>query len=191
MTRDDWKTRATALATFVGAMWVVRVADAIVPGFHPALRHGIEPRSWSGIDGIVFAPFIHADFAHLVANTLPLLILGAIVLLRGVSRFLFVVLASAIIGGAGTWLFGAGNAAHVGASGIIFGFFGYLVFRTLFDRRWSSAIITVAVLVLYGSAMLSSLIPEDTISWSGHFFGFAGGCFAARGSVSLERRRAQ
>ncbi|HYH09700.1 MAG TPA: rhomboid family intramembrane serine protease [Thermoanaerobaculia bacterium] len=178
--RNDWKDRGATLTSFVGAMWVVRIADAIVPGFHPAVHHGIEPRAIRGLDGIVFAPFIHADFPHLLANTLPLLILGAIALLRGRRDFVFVAVASALIGGAGTWLFGAGDAAHVGASGIIFGLFGYLVFRTVFDRRWSSAIVTVVVILLYGSAMLASLIPEEAVSWSGHFFGFAGGVFAAR-----------
>ena len=178
--RDDWSSRGTTLTSIVGAMWIVRIADAIVPGFHPAVHHGIEPRALRGLDGIVFAPFIHADFRHLLANTLPLLILGAIVMLRGTRDFVFVAITSALVGGAGTWLFGSGNAAHIGASGIIFGLFGYLVFRTVYDRRWSSAIITVLVLLLYGSAMFSSLIPEAAISWSGHFFGFMGGGFAAR-----------
>jgi len=80
----------------------------------------------------------------------------------------------------GTWLFGSGDAQHVGASGLIFGLFGYLVLRAVFDRRFSSAVVALAVIVIYGTAMARSLIPADGVSWSGHFFGFVGGLAAAR-----------
>ena len=174
------KARATTLGGFLGAMWFVRVLDVLMPGYGSAAGHGVVPRTWDGLEGIPVAPFIHADFEHLVANTLPLLILGGLVLLRGVREFLFVVGTSALIGGVGTWLFGTGNSQHIGASGVVFGLFGYLLFRTAFDRRWSSALITVLVAAGYGTAMAWSLVPEDGISWSGHFFGFVGGFLAAR-----------
>lgn len=177
---DTWKTRAATLGGFVGIMWVVRLLDAVTPGMQSAAGTGIVPRTWSGLDGILVAPFIHFDFAHLLANTVPLLLLGTLVLFRGVSELVFVVLVSGLIGGAGTWLFGAGNAQHIGASGIVFGFFGYLLFRTAFDRRPASAFIALIVAVGYGTAMLYALIPAGGISWSAHFFGFAGGFLAAR-----------
>lgn len=161
-------------------MWIVRVLDAIVPGAGSAAGHGVIPRTWEGLYGIPVAPLIHLDFPHLIANTLPFLVLGAVILLRGVTEFVFVTLISGLVAGAGTWLFGAPGTMHVGASGIVFGFFGYLLFRTAFDRRWTSAVVTVMVAVLYGTAMLSSLIPEASVSWSGHFFGFLGGVIAAR-----------
>ncbi len=174
------KARATTLGGFVGAMWFVRLLDMLVPGYGSAAGHGVVPRTWNGLEGIPVAPFIHADLEHLIANTLPLLILGGLVLLRGVREFLFVVLTSALVAGLGTWLFGTGNSQHIGASGVVFGLFGYLLFRTAFDRRWSSALITVLVAVGYGMSMAWSLVPEDGISWSAHFFGFVGGFLAAR-----------
>jgi membrane associated rhomboid family serine protease len=174
------KARAATLGGFVAAMWLVRGLDVLVPGAGSAAGHGIIPRTWVGVEGIPVAPFIHADLDHLIANTVPFLILGGLVLLRGVLEFLFVLLTSALVGGFGTWLFGTGDSQHVGASGVVFGLFGYLVFRTAFDRRWSSAVITLLVGIGYGTAMAYSLIPEEGISWSGHFFGFAGGFIAAR-----------
>ncbi|HMC22072.1 MAG TPA: rhomboid family intramembrane serine protease [Thermoanaerobaculia bacterium] len=177
---ESIKARGTVLAIFVGIMWVVRGIDSFLPSGFSSAGAGIVPRTWDGLYGIFITPFIHGDFEHLVSNTIPLLILGALILMRGVIEFVFVFLTTTIVSGAGTWLFGAGNAQHIGASGVVFGFFGYLVFRTAFDRKISSAIITLAVAILYGSAMAYSLIPEGHVSWSGHFFGFVGGFTAAR-----------
>jgi membrane associated rhomboid family serine protease len=177
---DTLKTRAATLGGFAGAMWLVRIVDMIVPAPGSVAGYGIIPRTAAGLQGIAVAPLIHLDLEHLAANTIPFLILGALILFRGLFEFLFVLLASALVAGAGTWLFGAGGTQHIGASGIVFGFFGYLVFRTAFDRRWTSAVITLLVAGLYGTAMLYSLVPAAGISWSGHFFGFLGGVIAAR-----------
>jgi membrane associated rhomboid family serine protease len=176
---STWGQRITVLVVFVGVMWLVRGVDVLLSHGWMAAEYGIIPRTWGGLAGIITAPFIHASFEHLLSNTVPLLVLGALILLRGVPEFLFVTGASMLIGGFGTWLFG-GRGAHIGASGVVFGYFGYLVFRTVFDRRISSAVVTLAVAALYASAMAWSLIPAAGISWSGHFFGFVGGVIAAR-----------
>jgi membrane associated rhomboid family serine protease len=178
--RDGFQTRAAALGGVVGSLWLVRLIDFFMPGGGSAAGHGIVPRTLYGLEGIPLAPFIHVSLAHLVANTIPFVILGALVLLRGVFEFVFVFLTTALVAGAGTWMFGAPNTEHVGASGVVFGLFGYLLFRMMFDRRLSSAVITLLVAIVYGTAMLRSLIPEDSISWSGHFFGFLAGILAAR-----------
>ncbi|HYI12591.1 MAG TPA: rhomboid family intramembrane serine protease [Thermoanaerobaculia bacterium] len=172
-------TRAAALGTTTVAMWVVHAIEMLVPGEF-ALAHGIIPRTWEGIRAIPIAPFLHADLGHLAANTIPFLILGALVLIGSVGEFLFVVAVSALVGGAGIWMFGAGNAHHIGASGVIFGLFGYLVARSLYDHRWSSLLIAIGVALGYGTAMLYSLVPDAGISWTAHFFGLCGGVMAAR-----------
>jgi membrane associated rhomboid family serine protease len=159
------------------SMWVVWAADLVWPG---QIGHGIVPRTSYGLSGIVMAPFIHASLGHLVANTIPFLILGAIVLLRGARAFVFVVVVSAAVSGAGTWLFGAGRTQHIGASGVVFGLFGYLVIRAVYDRRISSVLIAAAVVVLYGTTFLTSLMPSHGVSWTGHVFGFIGGMTSAR-----------
>jgi membrane associated rhomboid family serine protease len=180
MRRDDLRLRVAVLLTFVGLMWFVWLLDLAVPGARSAAGIGIVPRTWPGLEGIVVSPFIHKDLDHLVSNSVPILVLGAMILARGVGEFGFVVLVSGLISGLGTWLFGSGNTQHIGASGVLFGFFGYLVFRTAFDRRLSSAVVTLVVALAYGTAFAYSLIPKEAISWSGHFFGFIGGVTAAR-----------
>jgi membrane associated rhomboid family serine protease len=84
------------------------------------------------------------------------------------------------VAGAGTWLFGASNTMHIGASGIVFGFFGYLLLRAVYDQRVSSLLIAIVLAVLYGASFLTSLMPAQGVSWSGHVFGFLGGIAAAR-----------
>jgi membrane associated rhomboid family serine protease len=177
---ESVRARAIVLAVFVGLMWIVRGIDMFVPGGVSVAGVGVVPRTWEGLWNIPIAPFIHGDLDHIVSNTIPLLILGALILMRGVIEFVFVVFVTTFVSGFGTWLFGEGNTQHIGASGIVFGFFGYLVFRIAFDRKISTGLIALAVAIGYSSAMMYSLIPEDHISWSGHFFGFIGGFVAAR-----------
>src|SRR3954454_21713662 len=177
--------RALILLVFVGAMWGVRIADTFRDDGTSIAGVGVIPRSAQHPLGILAAPFIHANWPHLIANTVPLLILGALVLIGGIGDFLFVTIVCAIVGGAGTWLFGE-SANHIGASGIIFGYVGFLLLRPIFDPRIWSMLITLIVGSLYGAMLFSSAIPKSGISWSAHFFGFLGGVMAA----SLLRRRA-
>ena len=170
-------SRASMLFGSTLSMWLVWAADLVWPG---TIGHGIVPRTAYGLTGIVMAPFLHADLQHLLANTIPFAIFGAVILLRGVRAFLFVVLVSATVSGLGTWLFGAPNSQHIGASGVVFGFLGYLLIRAAYDRRVSSALIALAVAVVYGVTFLTSLMPAHGISWTGHVFGFIGGVTSAR-----------
>ncbi|HJW94931.1 MAG TPA: rhomboid family intramembrane serine protease [Thermoanaerobaculia bacterium] len=177
--------RALVLLLFVGSMWLVRAADTFRADGTSIAGVGVIPRSTAHPSGILTAPFIHANWPHLIANTVPLLVLGALVLIGGAGEFVFVTLICALIGGAGTWLFGE-SANHIGASGVIFGYVGYLLARPVFDRRLWSMLITIIVGALYGAMLFSSAMPRAGISWSAHFFGFLGGIMAA----SLLRRRA-
>jgi membrane associated rhomboid family serine protease len=163
---------------FVGSMWLGWVVGVLWPGAPLAL--GILPRSQDGLDGILFAPLLHADLEHLVANSVPLIVLGALVLWRGIVEFVFVILVSGFVAGVGTWLLGTGNTAHIGASGIVFGLFGYLLLRAAYDRRLSSVVVTLIVAGVYGSSILYGLVPDERVSWSAHVFGFVGGFLAAR-----------
>jgi membrane associated rhomboid family serine protease len=172
--------RVLVLFAFIGAMWLVLGLDALRPPGHSVVGFGVVPRTYDGLSGILVAPIIHRDLDHLIANTIPLLVLGALVLLRGVEEFVFALVVIAVVSGVGTWLFGSGGSQHVGASGIVLGFIGFLLFRSAFDRRLSSFIVTVCVAALYASVVLLSLIPQGGFSWSLHFWGFVGGIVAAR-----------
>jgi membrane associated rhomboid family serine protease len=159
-------------------MWLVEVLDAIAGGRLD--RHGIEPRDPDGLPGIVAAPFLHGGWDHLVANTVPFLILGAVIALGGVARVAVVSMVTLVVGGLGTWLIAPANTIHIGASGLVFGFATYLATRGLYTRNALQIGLGVVVLVLLGATLLQGVVPQDGISWQGHLFGAIGGVVAAR-----------
>ncbi len=165
------------VALVTSLMWAEELVD-LLP--HTNFdRWGIRPRQVDGLVGIPLAPFLHAGFAHLIGNTLPFLILGGIVAASGVARFFQVAVIVALCSGVGTWLFGAANSDHIGASGVVFGFLTYLVARGIFARKPSYLIVGVVVAFFYGG-ILWGLVPKPGISWTGHLFGAIGGIAAAR-----------
>ena len=139
-----------------------------------ASRFAIVPRSAGGLVGIVTAPFIHGGFAHLLANLPPFVVLGALVLRHGEHTFIKVALLIALSSGLLVWLF-ARSAAHMGASGVIFGFFGYLVAYAYFHHAVADVVIAVLVVLVYGS-MLAGIKPaRNGTSFEAHFFGLVAG----------------
>ncbi len=143
-------------------------------------RYGIRPRTLQGLKGIPLAPFLHADFVHLLGNALPFALLGWLILLQGVWRFFGVYLLVCITAGIGPWLLGDAGTVHIGASGIIFGFLGYLLFGALFRRSLKSVLLSLAAGALYGGLVFGILPGAPGVSWEGHLFGFLGGILAAR-----------
>lgn len=169
--------------SLVAVFWAVEIVDALV--FRGRLdMFGIRPRATDGLPGILFAPFLHGGFFHLIANTMPFLILGTLIHWRRPKDFLPVTVLSALIGGMGAWLFGAPNSVHVGVSGVIFGYFGFLVARAYFERSFASIVTAFLVILLYGGIIWGIRPFQTGISWQGHLFGLLGGIFAA----SLRKR---
>jgi len=166
-----------ALGALVAIMWAVELVNAL-DGYRLD-RDGIVPRSLSHLDGIVFAPFLHASFSHLLANTVPFVVLGFAIALAGAGRLLLVSLIVALVSGAGTWLTAPGGTVTVGASGVVFGYAAYLISRGLFNRRTVEIVLGVIVLLIFGGALISDLIPHTGISWEAHLFGGIGGVLAA------------
>jgi membrane associated rhomboid family serine protease len=183
MAEDHQRPRATELVTpvlpvvvMLTVMWVSEIVDTALDGRLD--RHGIEPREVDGLDGIVFAPFLHGGFGHLIANSLPFLVLGAAICLGSVQRFAVVTVVTALVGGVGTWLTGPERTVHIGASGLVFGYLTYLLSRGLFARKISYLLGGVITFLVYGGA-LWGLLPSPGVSWQGHVFGAAGGVVAA------------
>lgn len=169
----------------VAAMWAVEVVDAV-----PRVRldaWGIQPRELDGLPGIVLAPFLHSGFRHLVANTVPFLVLGSAIAAGGVGRLLRVTAVVGLVSGAGAWLLGARHTVVVGASGLVFGYLAYLVARGVVARNvlWLAG--GALALLVYGG-ILWGLLPRPGVSWAGHVFGAVGGVVAA---VALHRRPAR
>ena len=176
------------LAAAVAVMWAVEVVDLGLGGDLDA--YGIEPRDPEGLIGVVTAPFLHGGFGHLVGNTIPLVVLGAVIALGGALRLLAVAAIVALVSGLGTWLVAPAGTVHVGASGIVFGFATYLMARGLYSRRLGQIAVGVVVLALWGVTLLRGLVPEAGVSWQGHLFGALGGVLAARLLHAASRARA-
>ena len=148
---------------------------------HNALNsYGIRPHSLIGLRGILFAPFLHGGFGHLIGNTVPFLILGWLVMIQETSDFWIVTIITMIVGGLGTWIFGEPNSVHIGASGLIFGYLGFLLLRGYFQRNVASILLSLVVGFLYGGYIWGVLPTQSGISWQGHLFGFLGGVLSAK-----------
>jgi membrane associated rhomboid family serine protease len=172
------------LFALVASMWVLEVVDVAVD--HRLDRYGIEPRDVDGLDGVVAAPFLHVGFGHLLANTVPFVVMGAVIALEGARRLVLVTVIVALASGLGTWLVAAEGTIHVGASGIVFGYAAYLIARGLFNRSATELAVGAVVLLIWGGALIGGLEPQRGISWQGHLFGAVGGVLAAR---ALARER--
>jgi membrane associated rhomboid family serine protease len=177
--RQEIKTQAIILATFVAIFWLLEILDQFV--FRGSLDYfGIMPHQVIGLRGILFAPFLHGDFPHLIANTVPFLILGWLVMLQETSDFFIVTGLTMLVGGLGVWLFAAPGYIHIGASILIFGYLGFLLLRGYFQRNIPSILLSILVFLLYGGTIWGVLPSRPGISWQGHLFGFLGGVLAAK-----------
>jgi membrane associated rhomboid family serine protease len=175
---SNLRSKFLFLAVPLLIMWVVECLNFVARGSLD--QFGIVPRSPDGLAGIVFAPFLHASFTHLIANTLPYLTLGWLIVLRRTGDFVWVSLIAALAAGIGTWLVAPANTVHVGASGVIFGYLGFLLSRGYFERSLSSILLSILIGVVYGGLLWGMLPGQSGISWQGHVFGFVGGIAAAR-----------
>ena len=165
------------VAALVGAMWLLEAIDCVAGG---ALdRYGITPRRLSELDDIFFAPFLHAGLVHLMANTIPLAVLAFLTALRGLGRLATVSLIVVVASGAGVWLTAPPNTVTLGASALVFGYFGYLLARGIIDHRPADIVIAVVVGLLYGTMIFGILPSRPGVSWQGHLFGLLGGILAA------------
>ena len=168
---------AAVIGVLLGVMWVLEIVNKI-DGQHLS-ADGIYPRSLSGLPGVLSAPFLHAGFGHLAGNTVPFAILGLLLALAGARRVIEVTVVVVLAAGLGTWLTASSGTDTIGASGIVFGYAGYLVARGFFTRRVVELGLGVLVAVLFGGALAWDLIPHPGVSWQDHLFGGAGGVLAA------------
>lgn len=177
---SELKTQAAILGGLVAIFWIVEIIDQLFfSGGRGLDIYGILPRNPMGLRGILFAPFLHGNFPHLIANTIPFLTLGWFIMLQETKDFLLVTAIAAIVSGLGVWLFGS-PGLHIGASGVIFGYLGFLLLRGYFERSFAAIFFSVVVAFFYGSLIAGVLPGQVGISWEGHLFGFIGGVLAAK-----------
>nr|WP_281384117.1 rhomboid family intramembrane serine protease [Pelagicoccus albus] len=170
----------------VGFIWAAFALDQLTP--INLLGYGILPRDPSRLWGVLLWPFLHANLSHIGNNTITLLVFGAIISLRSSSkRFLLVSFLITLYGGLGVWLFGRPEL-HVGASGLVFGYFGYILTSGIYDGKISSVLISTAVMILFGGMIWGILPTQARVSWEGHLFGFLAGVVLAVRSKPRRKR---
>ncbi|WP_407686070.1 rhomboid family intramembrane serine protease [Mycobacterium sp. HUMS_1102779] len=192
--RPAWMLGAATILTFVALLYLVELIDQLTR--HSLDANGIRPLQADGLWGIVFAPVLHASWEHLMANTVPLLVLGFLMTLFGLSRFVWATTIVWILGGFGTWLIGdlgssCGPTDHIGASGLIFGWLAFLLVFGIFVRRVWDIIIGLAVLLVYGGILLGAMPVLGRcggVSWQGHLCGAVAGVVAAYALSAPERK---
>ena len=167
------------LIGIVFAAWFLKVVNVLFLG-NSLNTLGIRPRTIGGLGGILLAPLLHGSLKHLISNTSAFLILGGLILLKGMETFWIVTAIATITSGLGIWLLGGKNTNHIGASGVIFGYLGFLILRGYFTREIFSTVISLVVFLYYGSLLWRLLPIGGKFSWEGHFFGFLGGALTAR-----------
>ena len=158
-------------------LWLLEVVDTLAG--HQLDNLGIHAQEIDGLPGIIAAPFLHAGWDHLISNSVPFFILGFLVLLGGLARWLLSSLISIITSGLAAWLLTPGDVVILGASGLIFGWLTYLLARGLWSHRPGQVVVAVGVLVLYGGLILGVLPGQTGVSWQAHLGGAVGGVLAA------------
>ena len=162
----------------LAASWVIFGATILSGG--ALLSLGIVPRTVLGLRGILFAPLLHANLQHLLSNSVPFVMLGWLVMLRDARHFIPVTLFAMLGSGLTAWLLGASGSVHIGASGVIFGYLGFLMLSGWYTRSVGSIALSVLVTALWGGVVLGVMPGVPGVSWQGHLGGFLGGVLAAR-----------
>ncbi len=188
MTTAVIQRRTLWLAGFLALCWLVLGIDAILPGSFA--QYGVQPRRVDGLRGVLFAPFLHGNAAHLASNSVPLLALGALVLIADARRFVAVTAWVVVCSGLGAWLLGPSQSVHIGASGVVFGYLGFLLSHGWFARRVGMMLLSIVVAGVWGGLVFGVLPGTPGVSWQSHAGGFAGGVAAARYFASRPKRRA-
>jgi membrane associated rhomboid family serine protease len=172
---------------FLAVIWGAQVINWAL-GYRLSVDYGIHTRDPGDVTGLFTAPLLHLSWAHLEGNSGPLFIFGFLAAFRGVRRFWVLTALVAIVSGVGAWLTSAPHTVTAGASGVVFGYFGYVIVRGFFDRHRIDIVVGV-VMALCFAYQFAVLLPQKGVSWQGHVFGFAAGI--AGGWVLRERRPSQ
>ena len=190
---ESWTGALLVMCSIGALLWIVQLVNA--SDHYDLDRFGLKPRDVSGLWGIVTMPFLHASYGHIFSNTIPLVLIGWVLLLSGLRTWATVTALVVIGGGILTWLVAPGHSVIVGASGMIFGWLGYLLARAYFSRSFKWILVAVLVLVFFGG-LLFGLFPtlNSSVSWQAHVCGFAAGVGAGallhpRGGGTRELRR--
>ncbi|KFU80698.1 Membrane associated serine protease, rhomboid family [Amycolatopsis lurida] len=174
------------MAGVLVVIWLIHLYNAL-SGFDLTLEYGSRAREISSLPTVFTSPLLHSDWAHIAGNSGPLFIFGFLAAYRGVKKFLGVTVLIAVVSGLGGWFLEPGDSISVGASGLVFGYFGYVMVRGFFDRHKIDIMIGLVMALCFAYQYIPGLFPQDAmISWQAHLFGFIGGLIG--GWVFRDRR---
>ena len=174
------------MAGLIAVIWIIQIVNW-ADHYQLTYHYGIKPHDVSSLPYILTAPFLHFSWAHIEGNSGPLFIFGFIAAYRGIRRFLAVTALIVLTSGLAAWLTESGGSVGAGASGLVFGYFGYIMVRGLFDRH-AIDILIGAVMALCFAYQFTVLLPHAGIGWQAHIGGLLGG--VAAGWVFRDRRTA-
>ncbi|MFF3622630.1 rhomboid family intramembrane serine protease [Streptomyces sp. NPDC002467] len=174
---DRAKAAAKLMLGWVALLWVIEAVDYATG--HALDAYGIFPRDPDHLVGIVAHPFLHFGFDHVASNSLPLLVLGFIAALSGIRRFLAVSALNIAAVGIGSWLIAPPNTVGAGASGLVFGLFGYVVVRGFVERKPLNAVVGLVLGALWGGTAFLGILPADGVGWWAHLIGLVAGVLTA------------
>ncbi|MEV6910052.1 rhomboid family intramembrane serine protease [Amycolatopsis sp. NPDC051071] len=182
------KAAAIVALAFTALLYLVELVDVVLPA--DLDQGGIHARDVSGLDGVLWAPVLHAGWGHLLSNTVPVLVFAFLAMAAGIGRWVLVTAIIWVLSGLGVWLIAPDDTVTVGASGVAFGWLAFLLVRGIFNRAVGQILVAVVLLGIW-SGMLWGLLPGDPgVSWQGHLFGALSGVFAAWVVARMDKSRA-
>lgn len=178
MTLRTFRNALIVMGAFLALIWILQVINW-ADGYRLDMDLGIYPDNVGKLEDIFTAPFLHVSWQHIEGNSVPLFVLGVLAAYRSIARFFFVTFIAAVTSGMAVWLFQSSHTVTVGASGLIFGYFGYVLLRGFFDRSFVDIGVGLVAGVLYWTILEVAIPGTPGVSWIGHVGGLVGGVLAA------------
>jgi membrane associated rhomboid family serine protease len=171
------KQAAFVVVGFTALLYLIELIDVALPVHLDSW--GIQARTWSGLDGVIWAPLLHGGWDHLISNTVPVLVFGFLAMAGGLGQWIAVTVTIWLVSGLGVWLTAPTNVITVGASGVAFGWLAFLLVRGIFNRSLKQLAVAFVLFLYWGSTLLGVLPGNPQISWQGHLFGALAGVLTA------------
>jgi membrane associated rhomboid family serine protease len=174
---EEARKALVVMLSVIAVIWVVQIANW-ADSYNLDQHYGIIPRDLSHLPDVLLAPFLHVSWTHIEVNSGPLFVFGFLAAFRGVRRFIGVTAVVVVTSGLAVWLFESGNTVTVGASGVIYGYFGYVIVRGLFDRRLLDVLVGLVMALSFAYILIEVVPGTPNVSWMGHLGGLVGGVFS-------------
>lgn len=169
---EEYRSKAYIILGLLLVFWIIEFINLLMGNSLNA--YGIVPRQFSGLVGVFFAPFLHGGIGHIIANSFPFVVLGGLTIFRGISFFFKISLFIIITSGLAVWVIGH-PAVHIGASALVFGYFGYLVARAFIEKSRNTIMVAAIIGIFFGSMIFGIFPGMPGVSWEGHLTGFLAG----------------